>query len=110
MQRSKKILASAAALCVACGQYAFAQQTPPAAAAVVPPPPPPPKWDVSASLGLSLTRGNSDTTLLNGAIGAKRKWDHSELELGGDGAYGTDKGVKNNETLHGFGQYNYLFT
>nr|AUN35689.1 hypothetical protein [uncultured bacterium] len=111
MQYSMKLIMAAVALCAACDGQAFAQTTPAAGTpAAVPPPPPPPKWEGSISAGLTITRGNSQTTMLTGAAAAKRKWGQNELELGGDGTYGTDHGVKNNEMAHGFGQYNRLLT
>ena len=72
--------------------------------------PPPPKWEKSASLGLTLTEGNSDTLLVTANILAARKGEKNEISLGADGTYGENNDVKNNETLHGFAQYNRLFT
>lgn len=72
--------------------------------------PPKPKWNSSASLGLSLTRGNSDTTLFTVKLLTDRKDTVNELSLGADGAYGENDGSENVETLHGFGQWNRLFT
>lgn len=72
--------------------------------------PPPPKWESSATLGLSLTKGNSDTTLFTGKILTQRKAPSDEWYFGVDGSYGKDHSVKNNEMLHGFGQYNHLFS
>lgn len=74
--------------------------------------PPPPKslWDSSAALGLTLTRGNSDTVLFTANIKTETKRPKYELSLGADATYGEDHNVKNNETVHGFTQYNYLFT
>ena len=79
-------------------------QTAPAA-----PAPPPPKWESSATLGLALTRGNSDTMLFNGKIGTFRKWEHEELRLGADATYGENSGKTSAQQEHGFGQFNYLF-
>lgn len=75
-----------------------------------PAPPPPPKWEKSAALGLTLTEGNSDTLLVTANILAARKGERNEISLGADGTYGENNDVKNNETLHGFAQYNRLFT
>lgn len=69
-----------------------------------------PKWESSASLGFTLTDGNSDTLLLTGNIKTQKKMPRDEIAFGVDGAYGENEGEKNNETLHGFGQYNRLFT
>jgi putative salt-induced outer membrane protein YdiY len=73
-------------------------------------PPPPPKWNSSAAAGLTLTSGNSDTMLATANIGTEKKWDKNEVAFGVDGAYGEQDDEKNVETLHGFGQYNRLFT
>jgi len=78
--------------------------------AAVPTPPPPPKWEKSAALGLTLTEGNSDTLLVTGSLLASRKGVRNEISLGADGTYGENNDVKNNEALHGFVQYNRLFT
>jgi putative salt-induced outer membrane protein YdiY len=69
-----------------------------------------PAWEKSAALGLSLTRGNSDTLLFTGNVIGTRKSKVDEWTLGADASYGKNQGVKNNETLHGFAQYNRLFT
>src|SRR4051812_30885630 len=58
-------------------------------------------WVTSASLGLSLTRGNSKTLLVAGNILTERKWgDKNELRLGADANYGEDDDVKNSESIH----------
>src|SRR5690349_18472971 len=67
-------------------------------------------WVTSATLGFSLTRGNSKTLLLTGNILTEKKWDKNELRLGADGTYGEDNSVKNAESIHGFSQYNRLIT
>ena len=89
------------------GALAFGQ-----AAAVTNAPPKDPPWDVSAAAGLTLTRGNSHTLLFTGNVLADKKWDagKNEISLGADGVYGTDHGQENANQLHGFGQYNRLFT
>jgi len=69
-----------------------------------------PPWDISAAAGLTLTRGNSKTLLTTANLTGARKWDQNELGLGVDGAYGENNNVENVESLHGFGQYNRLFT
>jgi putative salt-induced outer membrane protein len=72
---------------------------------------PPPKWTGSAALGLTLTSGNSDTLLFTAKALATRKWDaRNELELGADATYGEQEDEKNNELIHGYAQYNRLFT
>jgi len=72
-------------------------------------PPPKPKWQSSVSLGLTLTRGNSDTTLSTVKLLTSWKDAVDELAFGTDAAYGESGGVKNTESLHGFGQWNRLF-
>jgi putative salt-induced outer membrane protein YdiY len=73
-------------------------------------PPPPPKWNSTAAAGLTLTSGNSETLLATAGIGTEKKWERNELAFGVDGAYGEQDDEKNVEMLHGFGQYNRLFT
>lgn len=67
-------------------------------------------WDCSVTLGATVTRGNSKTLLFNANILALRKWTQNELSLGADGSYGESDDVKNLEQIHGFAQYNRLFT
>ena len=75
-----------------------------------------PSWESSAFAGLTVTRGNSETLLGNANILTAKKWDQNELSLGADGTYGETKlpgatnSAKNAESIHGFGQYNRLFT
>jgi putative salt-induced outer membrane protein YdiY len=72
--------------------------------------PPPPKWESTAGFGLSITRGNSDTTLATVNGQTQHKTPANEFIFGGDAAYGKDSGVENLETFHAFGQYNHLAT
>lgn len=74
---------------------------------VVPPPKYP--WDSSAAIGLTLTRGNSDTILTTASIHTQKKTLNNEYIFGADGSFGKNNGVKNSETLHGVSQYNHLF-
>jgi putative salt-induced outer membrane protein YdiY len=69
-----------------------------------------PKWDLSAALGFTATKGNSDTVLFTLTGRADKKWDANELHFGADATYGEQNSVRNNESLRGFGQYNRLFT
>ena len=80
------------------------------AAAQAPTPMTAPAWDTSAALGLTVTRGNSDTLLFTGNILTGKKWDQNELAFGADATYAENNSVKNAESFHGFGQYNRLFT
>jgi hypothetical protein len=77
-------------------------------------PPPAPHWESTAQAGLTLTRGNSETLLAALAAGTAKKWDCNELSFGADGTYGTTK-INGTDTttansMHGFGQYNRLFS
>lgn len=86
-------------------------------------------WSTSVAVGFSLTHGNSENLLLNGVALAQKKMPKYEISLGLDGAYGettTEQFVENKNSpgtgeykdvterntgmIHGFGQYNYLFT
>jgi putative salt-induced outer membrane protein YdiY len=101
----KRILAT---IIVAAGvTAAFAQTSTSSAAAAAPPKP---KWESSASLGVTLTRGNSDTTLFTVKGLTDRKDNVNEFSLGADAAYGANNGVENAESLHGFGQWDHLFS
>ena len=71
---------------------------------------PPKIWDVSAAVGLTLTKGNSDTLNVNGNVQAAKKWDKNELNLGADITYGESDGTKNADQYRGYVQYNRLFT
>lgn len=88
----------------------LAQETPPPPPAAAEPAEKVPAWETSASLGLTLTRGNSETLLFTANILSEKKWDQNEVRLGADATYGEDSEVKNAEAFHGFGQYNRLFT
>jgi putative salt-induced outer membrane protein YdiY len=72
------------------------------------------KWQSSVAAGLTLTRGNSDTELATLSLATGKKWGQNELNFGADGTYGKTKQDGNDDTtaesLHGFGQYNRLFT
>jgi len=69
-----------------------------------------PIWENSISFGLTLARGNSDSLLADTAFKTHRNNPTNELTLSLEGAYGENQSVKNNEMLHGYGQYNHLFT
>jgi putative salt-induced outer membrane protein YdiY len=72
-------------------------------------PPPNPKWESSASLGLTLTRGNSDTLLFTGNVLTSKKAVSYEINAGADATYGEIEDTKNAESFHAFGQYNRIF-
>jgi putative salt-induced outer membrane protein YdiY len=67
-------------------------------------------WKTTASLGLTLTRGNSDTLLFTAQGLTAKKTPNYELSFGADASYGETSNVKNNENVHGFAQYNRLFS
>jgi len=71
-------------------------------------------WKSSLAAGLTITRGNGETTLGTLTAATDGKWDDSELSIGADGAYGRSKTpgqtttTTTAELLHGFTQYNWL--
>lgn len=67
-------------------------------------------WKTTAAAGLTLAKGNSDTLLISGNLLSSRKWSMNEVDLGVDGTYGETSGERSAESLHGFGQYNRLFS
>lgn len=72
--------------------------------------PPPSPWESSAFLGLTLTRGNSDSVLFTANVKTTKKEKQNEWAFGADGSYGENDSVKSSQTLHGYGQYNRLFS
>lgn len=82
------------------------------------PPPPNPTnlWHMTVSLGLTLARGNTDTTLFSAAANAKKRWPGNDLTMGVEGLYGESKlagqtkSTETAESLHVFGQDNINFT
>lgn len=72
-------------------------------------PPKPTAWSVSASAGLTLTRGNSKTVLGTANVTGSKKWERNDVNLGVQGIYGENDGTKNADSVRGVGQYNRLF-
>jgi putative salt-induced outer membrane protein YdiY len=70
----------------------------------------PPAWQSSATFGLTMTRGNSDTLLATAKLQTQWKSKFNECLLGAGGAYGEDESVKNRENFNGYGQFNHFFT
>ena len=68
------------------------------------------KWETTASIGATVTQGNSDSVLAAAQVLSQKKWGPHEMRLGADATYGELEGEKNVEGLHGFAQYNRLFT
>ncbi len=81
-------------------------------------PPPMPRWQNAVSAGLTVTRGNSDTTLATLAATADRKTIDDEWNLGVNATYGKSKitvnGVSSSSTtaqnVDGHVQYNHNIT
>jgi len=67
-------------------------------------------WQSTLSFGATLTSGNSDTLLADAALNTHRTNPTNEWLFGAEAAYGKNNSVENTETLHGFGQYDHLFT
>jgi putative salt-induced outer membrane protein len=72
-------------------------------------------WQSTATVGLTLARGNTDTTLFSASVDSVKKWAHSDLHLGADDIYGESKvGNEPNSTTadaeHAFAQYDQNFT
>jgi putative salt-induced outer membrane protein len=107
MKFSPKTLFAALSLCVTAWVMPAGAQT---AAA------PPTNWQNTATVGVTLARGNSDTTLFSAALDSEKKWAHSDLHLGADDIYGESRLAGASTTTetadaeHAFGQYNQNFT
>jgi putative salt-induced outer membrane protein YdiY len=69
-------------------------------------------WKTSVSVGVTVARGNTDTTLASFTANTEKKWDKNDLVFGADGLYGETKDpnqtkyTESAEVLHGFSQYN----
>jgi len=72
------------------------------------------KWESVATVGATLTRGNSKTFLATGALATKRTWTSDEALLGASAGYGdnTVNGTNNvtDSYLKGFAQWNHFIT
>ncbi len=98
--RRARYLAAGVGLACASLNMVQAEDPPPAATA----------WKTSASAGITLTRGNSETLLFHADAATEKKWSMNELTFGVNGTYGENQGAKNAESFGAFGQYNRLFT
>jgi putative salt-induced outer membrane protein YdiY len=67
-------------------------------------------WESSVSAGLTLTRGNSDTTLFTADFLTQKKTPDNEYSLGASGAYGDQNSSDTVNNYKAFGQWNHLFT
>ncbi len=72
-------------------------------------------WKTTIAFGITVARGNTDTTLASASATTEHKWLKNALTLEADGLYGESKQpneAKDTETaevLHGFAQYNRTF-
>ena len=93
---------------------AYADNPPPSNtdtnAAVLPAPPVKYPWESSVSAGLTLTRGNTDTTLFNADFLTQRKTPDNEYQFGADAVYGSQASKETVNNYKAFGQWNRLFT
>jgi putative salt-induced outer membrane protein YdiY len=110
----------AAALLFAGAAAAQAQTTAPATSTNAAPPksfvaPPPSPWTNTISLGVTIARGNTDTTLASASASTEKTWLQNHLIIGADGLYGESRvpgessEQETAETLHGFSQFNRTF-
>lgn len=84
-----------------------------AIAAGVPPAPaikPRIPWQNQLSMGLTMTRGNSDSTVFTAEFQTQRKTPFDEYKIDLKGAYGSQDGVQNVNNYGGTVQWNHLFT
>jgi putative salt-induced outer membrane protein len=69
-------------------------------------------WPTTVAFGLTLARGNTDTTMASASARTEHKWGLNDLIIGAEGLYGEskspgqEKAKETAETLHGFSQYN----
>lgn len=98
----RAVVFAAAVLCLGCGPAA-AQSAPAEKKG----------WETTAAVGVTLTRGNSETFLGTLSLDTKRKWERDEALFGVGAAYGESEvdgdNQINTEYVRGFGQYNRLF-
>lgn len=73
-------------------------------------PKPAPTWKTSAALGVTLTRGNSDTVTVNGTLDTVRKWAQNEASAGFSVTYGESDGTETANNMAAYGQFNRLFS
>ncbi len=67
-------------------------------------------WESSVSAGLTLTRGNSDTTLFTADFLTQRKTPADEYRFGLSGGYGDQDAKETVNYYKAFGQWNHLFS
>jgi putative salt-induced outer membrane protein YdiY len=66
-------------------------------------------WDRSVALGVTVTSGNTDSTMFNGGVQAQRAWEKDEWRLGAEGAYGKVEGDLSVAKARGYEQYKRVF-
>jgi putative salt-induced outer membrane protein len=72
-------------------------------------------WKSSVAVGVTVARGNTDTTQVAVSGSTQKKWLQNSLIFGADGLYGetkppgSAKETESAETAHGFSQYNRVF-
>jgi putative salt-induced outer membrane protein YdiY len=82
---------------------------------VVPLTPPKNVWKSSVALGVTVARGNTDSTQASISGSTQKKWLQNSLIFGADGLYGetrppgSPKETESAETAHGFSQYDRVF-
>jgi putative salt-induced outer membrane protein YdiY len=54
-------------------------------------------WSQSLSLGLNLSRGNTESTQFSGSYAGKRQYEMSQLSLKANGAFGEENNTKNTD-------------
>jgi putative salt-induced outer membrane protein YdiY len=67
-------------------------------------------WKSSVSAGLSLARGNTDTTLCTADFATEKKTPDNEYMLGANGAYGVQNSENTANNYKGLAQWNHLFS
>jgi len=67
-------------------------------------------WESSVSAGLTLTRGNSDTTMFTADFLTQRKTAADEYRFGLGGVYGDQDSKQTVNYYKAFGQWNHLFS
>lgn len=67
-------------------------------------------WESSVAVGLTLTRGNSDTLLATANFLTQKKTPTDEFSIGLGGEYGDQSGKDTVNDYKAFGQWNHLFT
>jgi putative salt-induced outer membrane protein YdiY len=67
-------------------------------------------WENSVSVGLTLTRGNSQTLLFTADFLTQKKTPDDEFMFGLGGAYGNQNSTETVNNYKAFGQWNHFFT